>query len=104
MFLLGAAAYGFTAFISYHDTIKAHWTYFPLGLFLSVLANFGWLKIAKVTESKNDIVVYGAFWDSMIVMVFLMIPLLWFGVRLTTKDSIGLALIISGILVMKLIK
>lgn len=101
IFAMGALAYSATAWISYYEPVKLSPYYFPIGLALSLAANFGWLMIAKIVPNRDEILIYGAFWDIMIMMAFLAVPLLWFEVRLETKESIGLAFIIVGILTLK---
>ena len=104
MFATGAIIYLATAWMSYSDPIKASTFYYPLGIFLSVIANAAWLTIAKIVPNRDDILIYGAFWDTIILGAFTLVPLLFFDVRLTQKDTIGFCLIILGILVIKFFK
>jgi len=101
IFFIGALAYSTTAWMSYYDPIKASSLYFPLGILMSLVANIGWLTIAKIVPNRDDILIYGAFWDSMIMIAFLAVPLLWFEVRLETRESVGLSLIVLGMLCLK---
>lgn len=101
IFFIGALAYSTTAWMSYYDPIKDSSLYFPLGIVMSLIANIGWLTIAKIVSNKDEILIYGAFWDSMIMIAFLAVPLAWFGVRLEMRESIGLALIVVGMLLLK---
>ena len=104
LFLLGFIIYSTGAWISYSDTIKQSFWYYPLGLTLSVIANYAWLTIAKITPNKDDILLYGSIWDSIILGTFIIIPFMFFDLKLGYKDAIGFSLIILGILIVKFFK
>lgn len=104
IFLSGLIFYSIMAWMSYYDPIKESVYYYPLGILLSIIVNIGWFTIAKIVSDKDDILIYGAFWDSIIIFTFTAVPFLFFGVRLGMKDSIGFGLILAGILVIKFLK
>lgn len=101
-FFIGLIVYIAAVFLSYSEKIKVLNAYFVVGLILGIIANFCWLYIAKNSPEKHQIYVYGLYWDSMIVGVYTLIPILAMGVRLSWTTAIGGLLIIAGIMLTKL--
>jgi multidrug transporter EmrE-like cation transporter len=72
-----------------------------VGLAISIIANFLWFSIARETTQKETLYLYGFYWDSMIVLAYAAIPFLFYGVRVGMVQSLGLLLIIAGIILTK---
>jgi len=103
-FIVGLLVYSGLAYISYEDSIKNSWYFYYLGIGIAIVANFAWLTIAKTVPENSKILIYGSIWDAMILFTFITIPFIFFEMKLTTKDWIGLSLIILGILIVKVLK
>lgn len=102
IFLLGLLFYSLAVALSYNETVKASWYYFPVGILIGMITNFLWFWIAKQISDKSIIIKYGFYWDTMIVLTYALIPMLFFGVRLSSMTEIGIALIAIGIILTKL--
>lgn len=100
-FLIGMAIYCTSAYISFNaDLKKTNW-FFVVGLALSILANLIWMNIAKNTVDVSRLTLMGLYWDSMIVVAYLFIPMVLFGIQLTATQWVGLGLMIIGIFITK---
>lgn len=100
-FLIGLLVYIAAVFLSYSEKMKAsHW-YFPVGILIAIVANVMWLYIAKNSPAKESIYVRGLIWDSMIVGTYTLIPIVFFGVRLSSWTLAGAALIAVGLILTK---
>lgn len=86
--------------LSYSDKIKATNWYFPLGLFLATITNLLWLWIAKNSPNKADIYLRGLIWDSILVGCYVLVPL-FLGVRLNLATSLGVILVVIGLILTK---
>lgn len=98
---LAAIIYGITAYMSYSETIKASSWYFIVGIILANIANIMWMILAKNTTDNSKLVVYGLIWDSILTLSFLLTPFLFFDIKLSMTQTIGLGLIIAGIICTK---
>lgn len=100
-FALGMLIYCLSAYTSFNAEFKKSNWFFVAGLGMSILANLIWMNIAKNTEDVSRLAVIGLYWDSMIVLAFLFVPMLVFGMELTTTQWVGVGLIVAGIFVTK---
>lgn len=94
-FALGALLYCTQVFLSYGPLKGSPW-------FLTVLALSGsltaltWGLIAKANAGL-ELYRYAMWWDVMIVLVYLLLPLLFFNVQLSGFGWIGISLMILGV-------
>lgn len=100
--LVAILVYSGSCFISYSDHLKQSAWYFPIAIILGAMGSTLWFYGCKLLNSKEDIFVFGLMWDVVLVGVFYGIPILAFGVRLDKWTSISAALILLGILSLKL--
>jgi multidrug transporter EmrE-like cation transporter len=101
-FLFGLMMYGVLATASYNETFKASNWFFPVGIVSAVIANVLWMSIAKAEPNSSHLMVKGLIWDSMLMLVYLVVPLLFFGARFTLMQSFGVGLTLIGLLCTKL--
>lgn len=101
-FTLGALMYSLIAYISYSPVIKSSPWFYPLGLTGALIANLLWLWISKTESVASNLAIKGIFWDVMLTLVYLAIPLLLFGVRLSNVQIFGILLILTGLIMVKL--
>lgn len=99
---IGLALYFASVAVSYSKDFKASHYYFPVGLLLALTVNFLWLYIAKHSPNKESIYVRGLIWDSMIVGSYALLPIAFYGVRLSGFMLVGAVLIVSGLVLVKL--
>lgn len=102
LFIIATIFYLVSAYVSYAPNIKASPYYYIIGIFLAIVLNTLWLTIAKRTIDNSKLLLYGLYWDSIITFTFLLVPFLFFHIKLTPIQYTGIILIISGIICTKL--
>lgn len=100
-FFLGFLIYGCYAFVSYTDQIKTSNWYYPLGLSLALAANAVWMWIAKADTNASSLLTKALIWDVIVTVVTVAFPLFVFGARLTLQQSLGLVLLLVGLVLVK---
>ncbi len=101
-FLIGALMYGTMAFASYNESFKVSAWYFPVGILSAVVANVLWFLIAKVEPNASQLMIKGLIWDAMLMLVYLIVPLVFFEARFTPIQMVGVGLTIGGLFLTKL--
>jgi drug/metabolite transporter (DMT)-like permease len=96
-FALGFLIYQASAYISHLKNFQQTNWYYPLGIGLSVFANYLWLNIAKNSVSSSSTLIYALYWDIMLSLCFVIVPIVFFDVKLTLNLGIGILLILVGI-------
>lgn len=96
--------YSICCYFTFDDRTRAKWWYVPSGVFLGIVCNTIWLFMTRSLDDKEKIYFYALFWDAMIVVVFYGMPILLFGVKLNKWGLLGLALMITGLTIMKIAK
>lgn len=100
LFLVGLI-YSFSAYITYTES-RDKWWAIPVGTLLGAIVAILWFTMARYLEDKHRIYVYSLFWDTTMWVVYYTIPLLFFGVKLDRWLVVGLSLIITGMVVIKI--
>lgn len=90
------------AFASYSGTFKASSWYFPLGIASAIIANVLWFMIAKAEPNSSPLMIKGLIWDAMLMLVYLIVPILFFEARFTPIQMVGLGLTVVGLFLTKL--
>jgi len=67
---------------------------------IALFTSYFWTTISRNID-KNSVVIYGAWYDAMLTLAFLLIPLLFTGFNLTPKQAIGIVIMLLGILITK---
>jgi hypothetical protein len=101
LFLIGFIAFLSGAAISYLPTVKASVYYAPLWIVITLVSTLGWALVAKSTPDSSKLLVLGMYWDTLMQMTYLMLPVIAFGARLTMFQSAGVALIFSGLFMIR---
>lgn len=102
LYLIGLVVYALAAGVSYSSSFKQSPYYYWFGIASAVIANLIWFYIAKHTENKADLYIRALVWDSMIVGAYVIIPMLFMGVRLAGWSLVGAWLIIIGLILTKI--
>lgn len=98
---IAALVYMCSAYMSYSPTIKASPWYFVVGIILANIANILWMILAKNTTDNSKLVLYGLFWDSILTFSFLLTPFLFFDIKLSMPQMVGIGFIVTGIILTK---
>lgn len=105
--IYGQFAFGFMLYVlmaccSYNETIKSSQWFFPLGIACAVFSNYLWLSIAKADPNSSSLMIKGLIWDVMLMLVYLIIPLLFFNAKFTTIQAVGVGLTLIGLVLTKI--
>lgn len=103
MKLVPLFAFGFFGFVlgsllSYMPALKNSQYYYPMWFAVSVLAAWSWAMVARVVPDSTELVRVGLYWDTLMQLTYLIIPIACFGARLTLLQSAGVALIFTGLM------
>ena len=102
IYTIGFVLYCLSVVLSYSYKLKASSLFFPIGLTLALIVNYLWLYIAKISINKHDIYLRGLVWDSMIVGCYVLIPILFYGVKFNITTAIGIGLVVLGLILTKI--
>lgn len=102
MLIIGAVVYSVYAWLTFKPELKVSAYLMPIGLALALVGNALWIMLARSTDDSARLIVYGMMWDAMITLSFLLVPMIFFGVRFTAVSGIGCGLVVVGLLMMKL--
>jgi len=100
-FLLGGAIYALLAYVSYNETIKASNWYYALGLAAALAANLVWLHMARNEPLPARLALLGLYWDVMLTLTYLAVPVALYGARFTAVQWIGVGTVVLGIILTK---
>ena len=100
LFFLGTILYIASVSLLY-SSFKSSQYFYPVGLLFAFVTNFIWLYIAKHSAGA---VLYtrGLLWDSIIVAAYVLVPVLFFNIRLSLTSAVGCVIIVVGIIITKL--
>lgn len=99
--LLVATCYSIYTAIIYSNLEAKH--AIPIGLCLAVIGNLIWLTMSKlILIDKTTVFYYGLAFDATITATTILIPAVFFGVRLSPISWVGVALVLLGLLILKL--
>lgn len=101
-FILGMVLYSAIASLSYYGNFKQSQWYVPLGMFLGLTTSLIWFNISKAEPDPSILIIKGLWWDAMLTLIFIIIPLLFFGARLSMYQWVGFGLVLLGLGMAKL--
>lgn len=95
--------YSLMAYLSYSPLLKdgSNWVLFSAPL-LGFIANLIWFQIAKTDTNHNSLILKGLYWDILLTFCYLLVPIIFYNISLTTNQVAGIILIISGIILTKI--
>lgn len=102
MFIIGAIIYGTYTWMVFEPSIRNSKYLIPLGLLVALIGNIVWLLLARDIKDNKQLMLYGLIWDMMITASFLVVPIVFFNVRLNFMSAIGCLIAVAGIVIMKL--
>lgn len=89
------------AYITYNKVFQQTVYFYPAGIFITTISGFIWYYISKNTIEKTTFVV-SMIWDSALIISFILMPVLYFGVDLSKKEALGVIFIVVGTLILKI--
>ena len=69
---------------------------------IGAVQSANWCLILKISESEKDLFAMSLCWEVLQSIVFLAVPIIFFGVRLNTVNGAGVALLLAGMLCCRL--
>lgn len=100
-FIFGIIVYTTTVFLLYSETFKASPYYYYIGLLIGFITNSLWLYIAKQSEGST-LYMRGLVWDCIIVGTYVLIPPLFFNIKMNPTAIVGCIFILIGIILTKI--
>lgn len=97
-----AVLYAMGCWLTYADGARNYWWYVPLGVLIGAVVNLFWFLAVKWLDDKQRIFVFNLIWDSVLLLIYYILPLILFGVSIDKKMVLAMTLIISGMVVLKL--
>lgn len=102
LYSIGFILYILSAILSYSAKAKLALWYFPVGIVLAIIANCIWLYIAKSSNIGHETFIRGLVWGSMIVICYVAVPIMFYGVRVSGMTALGALMIVAGIFLTKI--
>lgn len=101
-FILGFIFSAILAYVDYHEGIKASKWFYPLGFALTGVTTYAWLAMCKATPDPSLLTLRYVYWDAMLTIIYLGLPLAMFGTRFTSMQWAGIALMTAGTILTRL--
>ena len=73
---------------------------YTLASIIAIIAGSCWVAISR-SVNKEQVVLYGAYYDVMLTFIFLIVPFFFMGFSLTNRQLIGIIIIFTGLVVTK---
>jgi drug/metabolite transporter (DMT)-like permease len=102
MLAIGTLIYTIYAWLTFSPSMKASSYLIPLGISMAIAGNYLWITMARSIQQPAELVYYGMLWDSMITLSFILVPIVFFGVRFNLVSGIGCGLVLVGLTLMKM--
>lgn len=100
-FIIAFFVYSGLAYTSYSSELKSSPYYYVIGIAAAIIANLLWLNLARNVPA-DKLVLLGLFWDIMLTVAYLLVPILFFETKLSALQWTGIGVIILGIVMVKL--
>ena len=100
--VIATILYCICAYITYQEEVRKQWWFIPFGVLLGTTLATMWFLTIRYIGDKQRIYVFSLFWDTIMWSIYYILPAVFFGVKLNSWTSFGLALIVAGLLVVKL--
>ena len=98
--IAGFMVYFALAHLTFGDCLKDK-SWFPIAVgSLSLINGIMWGLISQRVRDATELAVLGFYWDIMITLVFLAVPLIWYGANFSYKQLAGLVLIVIGMILL----
>lgn len=101
LFIPGALCYILSVVVSNSTRLQSTPYYLLVGISISIVANLLWLTIAKHSLDQHQRYLNGLYWDSMIVLAYALLPLYLYNVRLSWSATLGVILMLVGMVLTK---
>jgi threonine/homoserine efflux transporter RhtA len=100
-FIIAFIVHFLAFYISYNKGLKGTAWFYPIGITLGAISTGIWYYLAKNTLDPSKLLVYGIYWDVMVAACWIGGPMIFYEAVLTSKQWVGLAMIICGLIALK---
>lgn len=98
LFFLTVIVYSLYAFLPFLEaTPKVHYV---LGILCATIGSMVWVTISRSVD-RSQLVLYGAYFDMIITLSFIVVPLIAGGLLISTKQVIGILIMLVGLIIAK---
>lgn len=94
--------YSLYAWLAFNPEFKTKSWIIYAGLGCALVCNLLWILLAKATVDGQRLLYYGLWWDALITVSTITVPIVLFGVRLAPLQIVGLVLAVTGLGLMKI--
>lgn len=101
IFALGLLTFLTGAVMSYIPSFNHSAWATPGWIALAIVGALSWAAVCRATPDATRLLVLGMYWDTLMQLSYVLVPVLVFGARLTMFQSAGLAMIFAGLLMVK---
>lgn len=99
-FLLGVLLNSIAAVMSNSATIKSSSYYMYLAAAIGVATTLIWFSMARDLHDPKKILLYGLYWDMIIVGTFIAVPFIY-GAKVSTITALGIFMMVAGFILTK---
>lgn len=93
--------YIISCYLSYQEWFRQSVHYYWVSLLLGMVISLIWYGMVRHLNDKDAIYLYAIVWDISLVMVYFILPLLLFDIKLTRFGLTGVGLIFLGMILLK---
>lgn len=90
------------AYMSYAKNCRDWVLYMPYMLIVSIASSFIWCISTRLLNNTQKILYYSLVWDTALFLCYYAIPLTLFRQELSWKTMVGAALVLTGLVTVKL--
>ncbi len=91
-----------TCSMSYNDAFRQSNYYLPSTILIGLLCSIIWNCMVKYLNDKNKIYFYSLVWDVCSIFIYYAFPLIFLNVKIHKFGIVGVALIIIGLVIVKM--
>jgi multidrug transporter EmrE-like cation transporter len=89
------------AYLTYKEEWRHEWWYIPVGCIFGYILVPIWYLVVRHIDDNDRIYFYSLCWDTLMVLVYYLLPIFLFGVKLNRNGVIGLLLMAAGLILLK---
>lgn len=98
---INTVLYGLYCYLGYIDSIKELSWFVPICLLIVLVGNDLWLFYVKTISDTSTIFISGIIWDALLTSSFVLVPYIFFNVKLGRTSLLGLLICIVGLALLK---
>lgn len=101
LLLLIGSIHCICCYLTFNEKFYDRAWFIPIGLLIGMISNGLWFLAAKTIGNRSHLYVFSMFWDCLMIAIYFLLPVFFFGIKLDKMGVFGLTLIIIGTFIMK---